>query len=1147
MSLSKRPGTSGFIRILILAMLVLLADFAMAQRNGDAAPVSRAVREKLLETGTARVIVKLRMPTAHRAEGRLDRAKKRTQRRNIADRQERLINRLSGKGMRVVHRFRTVPFVALEVDAAMLARLEASHLDVERIAADRLAKPTLAESVPLIEGDLPWTTGLDGSGYAVAILDTGVDTNHEFLTGTVVDEACFASGDTGEPGNCPNGQAIQIGAGAGVNCNYAPSACRHGTHVAGIAVGAGPDFSGVAPGADLIAVQVFHSTTLCGLFEENPCARAFFSDVAAGLEHVYDLAGQHNIAAVNLSLGASFAATSACDADDPELVALIDNLASVGIATVISSGNGGLADAIDFPACISAAISVGASTKTDEVVYFSNVSNDLDLLAPGDAITSSVPGDLYAIFGGTSMAAPHVAGAFAVIRQATPGATVAEILASLVSTGRPVIDTRSSSLITKPRIRVAGAVGFEAPVPVINSLAPNAAVAWRSGATISVLGSDFLRASVIYVDGEAVPTSFVDFNELTAELSEARIATFAPNVQISVVTPPPGGGTSNPAQLNLLQPQLTLDSSTVAAGSDLTVTLTDGPGSPWGWFGLHPVGAANIDWIEFSYVGSGVTDTTWTVTVPDDPGDYEVRLFLDNGYQLIKTSDVVTVEPAAPPPPDPTQASLSVDVSLVSPGEPITVTLSDGFGGQYDWLALSAAGAPDTSYVQMTYVGAGVTNTTWTVAAPSTPGQYEFRLFLDNGYTREATSATVIVEEPPPPPPDPTQPTLMLSSPTVISGEPLTVTLTGGAGGAADWLALAEVGAADSSYVLYTYVGAGVTDTTWVVTAPATTGQYEFRLFLNNGYERAATSDVVVVEPPPPPEPSELTLEVDLVTAFPGDAVTLTVSGAPGGASDWLALAEVGAADTSYVAYVYMDAGVTDRTWTVNMPATPGDYEFRLFLDNGYARAGTSAAITVAEPPPPPAEPQLDVDITSAQAGQAVTVTLTNGPGGATDWLAFAGVDDPDTSYLQWTYVGGGVDSRSWTITMPGAAGDYEFRLFLDGGYQRAATSVTITVGEPPPDPAEPQLTVDTPTAVAGQLVTVTLTNGVGGAGDWLALAATNAPDSSYLQYTYVGAGVDSRTWTVTMPGPTGDYEFRLFLNDGYERAATSPVVTVVP
>ncbi len=76
--------------------------------------------------------------------------------------------------------------------------------------------------------------------------------------------------------------------------------------------------------------------------------------------------------------------------------------------------------------------------------------------------------------------------------------------------------------------------------------------------------------------------------------------------------------------------------------------------------------------------------------------------------------------------------------------------------------------------------------------------------------------------------------------------------------------------------------------------------------------------------------------------------------------------------------------------------------------------------------------------------------------------------------------------------------------------------------------------------------MTVTLTNGPGGAQDWLALAAVGAANTSYLQYVYVGAGVTTRTWTVTISA-AGTYEFRLFLNNGYTRAATSPTVTVGP
>jgi hypothetical protein len=92
---------------------------------------------------------------------------------------------------------------------------------------------------------------------------------------------------------------------------------------------------------------------------------------------------------------------------------------------------------------------------------------------------------------------------------------------------------------------------------------------------------------------------------------------------------------------------------------------------------------------------------------------------------------------------------------------------------------------------------------------------------------------------------------------------------------------------------------------------------------------------------------------------------------------------------------------------------------------------------------------------------------------------------------------------------------------------------------------AAPVLAVSTTTATAGTPITVTLTNGAGGSADWLGFALSSASNFSAIQYVYVGAGVTSRTWTVTAPSTSGTYEFRLFLNDGYIRAATSPPVTV--
>ena len=94
---------------------------------------------------------------------------------------------------------------------------------------------------------------------------------------------------------------------------------------------------------------------------------------------------------------------------------------------------------------------------------YSNSASFLRLVAPGSAIRSSVPGGGYADFSGTSMATPHVAGVFALARQAYPTATVAESYSRLVSGGVPVTDTRNG--VTFRRLDVLRALGVIAVVP----------------------------------------------------------------------------------------------------------------------------------------------------------------------------------------------------------------------------------------------------------------------------------------------------------------------------------------------------------------------------------------------------------------------------------------------------------------------------------------------------------------------------------------------------------------------------------------------------------------------------------------------------------------------------------------------------------
>ena len=368
---------------------------------------------------------------------------------------------LGGTSWREARAFETVPYVALEVTPEALARLEASG-HVLAVGEDRLERPFLTESVPIVQADQTRALGFDGTGWTVAVLDTGVDGSHPFLRGKVVSEACFSAN-----GSCPNGQSSQVGEGAGRPCDWAPNACAHGTHVAGITAGSGEGIAGVAPGANIIAIQVFSRFTgsTCKDDVEDPCALTFTSDTIAGLERVYLLRDTYRIAAANLSLGGgSFDSQSTCDVEDSARKAVIDNLRAAGIATVAAAGNEGDTNALSAPACVSSAISVGATTKTDEVPSFSNSAPFLDLLAPGVRIVSSVPPDAFAVISGTSQATPHVSGAFAILDQRLGKGAVDDVLDALRSTGVPIFDPKSG--VTTPRIRILDAMELLAPAAV---------------------------------------------------------------------------------------------------------------------------------------------------------------------------------------------------------------------------------------------------------------------------------------------------------------------------------------------------------------------------------------------------------------------------------------------------------------------------------------------------------------------------------------------------------------------------------------------------------------------------------------------------------------------------------------------------------
>jgi subtilisin len=450
-----------------------------------------ALGERAVSEGSVRVIVGLR--ANFEPEGNLSKASDiERQRTGIVSAQEAVVRKVPGIIAGSLKRFEFIPYIAFETNAVGLAQLRASE-EVVSIIEDVPVPPTLAESVSLIGAPAAWSAGFAGNGQAVAILDTGVDKTHPFLAGKVVSEACFSTSSFGQSSSsvCPGGAQESTSSGSGVNCSDTVDGCDHGTHVAGIAAGKSATFSGVARDANIIAVQVFSrfdSFQACSSTGSPPCVRSFTSDQIKGLERVFALRNTFNIAAVNMSLGGG-QFSSNCDAEPQK--AIIDTLRSVNIATVIASGNSGFKSALGAPACISSAISVGSTgdgsggTPLNAVVSSSNSASFLNLLAPGNLIRSSVPGGGFENFSGTSMATPHVAGAWAVLKSKQPSATVTDVYTALRDTGLPVTDVNG---ITKPRIRVDAALnalggggggggGCGSPTPISNGQTINGALA----------------------------------------------------------------------------------------------------------------------------------------------------------------------------------------------------------------------------------------------------------------------------------------------------------------------------------------------------------------------------------------------------------------------------------------------------------------------------------------------------------------------------------------------------------------------------------------------------------------------------------------------------------------------------------------------
>jgi subtilisin len=441
-----------FTGLMLIVLLISSSSMPLTQAANNALPeyvpgmiVSRtdefdALHRSFSQGSIKRLIVTLRVPN-YQAEGMLGNQAVQRQRRNVLGVSSTLMSRLSGTNTTLVVAYDTMPITVLEADANAVQILRTSP-EVASVVEDTAHPSADLGTNNVIGAPAAWSQGYDGTGWAVAVVDSGVQKTHPFLAGKVVAEACFSSAQSGSTSMCPNGQ--QTGAGSGVNCPVSVDGCAHGTHVAGIAAGkdytGGPGYDGVARGANIVAVQTFSQFTGTDCSNNglaSPCALYWNTDLIAALNYIYTtLSVGTQIAAVNMSLVSTFYGGSVYCNSEPTKPA-IDNLRSINIASVISAGNIGSVG-MTAPACVQGVVSVGATNDNDTVASYSARNGLMTLFAPGTAVNSSIPDNIFADFQGTSMAAPHVAGAFAVMRQKLPTATIDKIVNILRGKGTPI-------------------------------------------------------------------------------------------------------------------------------------------------------------------------------------------------------------------------------------------------------------------------------------------------------------------------------------------------------------------------------------------------------------------------------------------------------------------------------------------------------------------------------------------------------------------------------------------------------------------------------------------------------------------------------------------------------------------------------------
>ncbi len=362
-------------------------------------------------------------------------------RREVAVVQDSVLSSLDVADFHTKHKYQAIPALSgtLLTEAGLTKLMQ--NRNVVRIDMDVGGTGSLANSVSLIGANTWQTEGVTGNGIVVAVLDSGLDTDHSDLAAALIHQECFLDNNSSIDGNglCPNGSDRQSGSGA------AEDDAGHGTHVTGIIASRGNQSAvGVAPGTKIVSIKVTAGPSFSGVFY-------YFSEIVAALDFIIN--NRPDVRIINMSLATNARFTGNCDNSTSWNMAgasAINTLRARGVTAFASSGNNSSGTQMTSPACLSNVISVGATDNADNVAPFTNSNAATDIMAPGVNILSSNLSNGTTTASGTSMASPHAAGCAALLIESGEAVTPDQIETRLETSLVQVTDTTNS--LTFPRI-----------------------------------------------------------------------------------------------------------------------------------------------------------------------------------------------------------------------------------------------------------------------------------------------------------------------------------------------------------------------------------------------------------------------------------------------------------------------------------------------------------------------------------------------------------------------------------------------------------------------------------------------------------------------------------------------------------------------